>query len=63
MDVRGYVETNAREFFDDLKQWLAIPSISGDLIHSLGIRAALAASGGAQACAYLWEELAAADLR
>jgi acetylornithine deacetylase/succinyl-diaminopimelate desuccinylase-like protein len=30
MDVRGYVETNTREFIDDLKQWLAIPSISAD---------------------------------
>ena len=30
MDVRGYVEANAREFIDDLKQWLAIPSISAD---------------------------------
>jgi acetylornithine deacetylase/succinyl-diaminopimelate desuccinylase-like protein len=30
MDVRGYVESNASEFFDTLKQWLAIPSISGD---------------------------------
>jgi acetylornithine deacetylase/succinyl-diaminopimelate desuccinylase-like protein len=30
MDVRDYVESHAREFIDDLKQWLAIPSISGD---------------------------------
>ena len=30
MDVRGYVEANAREFTDALKQWLAIPSISAD---------------------------------
>src|SRR5580704_5598127 len=30
MDVRGYVESNAREFIDDLKRWLAIPSISAD---------------------------------
>jgi acetylornithine deacetylase/succinyl-diaminopimelate desuccinylase-like protein len=30
MDVRGYVEANARSFIDDLKQWLAIPSISAD---------------------------------
>jgi len=30
MDVRGYVESNAREFLDELKQWLAIPSISAD---------------------------------
>jgi acetylornithine deacetylase/succinyl-diaminopimelate desuccinylase-like protein len=28
MDVRGYVESHAREFLDDLKQWLEIPSIS-----------------------------------
>jgi acetylornithine deacetylase/succinyl-diaminopimelate desuccinylase-like protein len=30
MDVRGYVESNASEFLDALKQWLAIPSISAD---------------------------------
>ena len=30
MDARAYVESHAREFIDDLKQWLAIPSISGD---------------------------------
>jgi acetylornithine deacetylase/succinyl-diaminopimelate desuccinylase-like protein len=30
MDVRGYVESNAREFIDDLKRWLTIPSISAD---------------------------------
>ena len=30
MDVPGYVEANARAFIDDLKQWLAIPSISAD---------------------------------
>jgi acetylornithine deacetylase/succinyl-diaminopimelate desuccinylase-like protein len=30
MDVRGYVESNAREFIDELKRWLAIPSISAD---------------------------------
>ena len=28
MDARAYVESHAREFFADLKQWLAIPSIS-----------------------------------
>jgi acetylornithine deacetylase/succinyl-diaminopimelate desuccinylase-like protein len=30
MDVRGYIESNAREFSDALKQWLAIPSVSAD---------------------------------
>ena len=30
MDVRDYVESHAREFIDDLKQWLEIPSISAD---------------------------------
>jgi acetylornithine deacetylase/succinyl-diaminopimelate desuccinylase-like protein len=30
MDVRGYVESNAPEFFAALKQWLTIPSISAD---------------------------------
>ena len=33
MDVRAYVEANAAGFFDALKQWLAIPSISGDPRH------------------------------
>jgi len=30
MDVRDYVESNAAEFIESLKQWLAIPSISAD---------------------------------
>jgi acetylornithine deacetylase/succinyl-diaminopimelate desuccinylase-like protein len=30
MDARGYVESHARELVDDLKQWLAIPSVSAD---------------------------------
>ncbi len=30
MDVRGYIEANSGEFFDALKQWLAVPSISAD---------------------------------
>jgi acetylornithine deacetylase/succinyl-diaminopimelate desuccinylase-like protein len=30
MDVRGYIDTRAPEFFAALKQWLAIPSISAD---------------------------------
>jgi acetylornithine deacetylase/succinyl-diaminopimelate desuccinylase-like protein len=30
MEARAYVESHAREFIDDLKQWLAIPSISAD---------------------------------
>src|SRR5215469_2828192 len=30
MDVRHYIQANAREYFDALKEWLAIPSISGD---------------------------------
>lgn len=33
MDVRGYVEANAPEFFRALKEWLAIPSISADPAH------------------------------
>ena len=46
MDVRGYVEANASEFIDDLKQWLTILLLRG-----------------AEASAYLWHELAAADPR
>ena len=30
MDARTYVEENASAFFADLKEWLAIPSISAD---------------------------------
>jgi acetylornithine deacetylase/succinyl-diaminopimelate desuccinylase-like protein len=30
MDVRGYIDQHAPEFFGALKQWLAIPSISAD---------------------------------
>jgi acetylornithine deacetylase/succinyl-diaminopimelate desuccinylase-like protein len=30
MDVRGYIDQNAPGFFDALRQWLAIPSISAD---------------------------------
>ena len=30
MDVHGYVEAHADEFVDALRQWLAIPSVSGD---------------------------------
>jgi acetylornithine deacetylase/succinyl-diaminopimelate desuccinylase-like protein len=30
MDARSYVEANANGFFDALKEWLAIPSISAD---------------------------------
>jgi hypothetical protein len=30
MDVREFVAANGREFFDELKRWLEIPSISAD---------------------------------
>jgi acetylornithine deacetylase/succinyl-diaminopimelate desuccinylase-like protein len=30
MDVRDHIDANASGFFDALKEWLAIPSISGD---------------------------------
>jgi acetylornithine deacetylase/succinyl-diaminopimelate desuccinylase-like protein len=33
MEVRGYVEANAAQFFASLKDWVAIPSISGDPAH------------------------------
>jgi acetylornithine deacetylase/succinyl-diaminopimelate desuccinylase-like protein len=38
MDARTYVESHAREFIDDLKQWLAIPSISADPRHRDDVR-------------------------
>ena len=39
MDVRDYINSNAREFFDQLKSWLAIPSISADPGHHGDVRA------------------------
>ncbi len=38
MDVRDYIDSNAREFFDQLKVWLAIPSISADPGHHGDVR-------------------------
>ena len=38
MDARAYIAANAREFIDDLKQWLAIPSISADPEHQNDVR-------------------------
>jgi acetylornithine deacetylase/succinyl-diaminopimelate desuccinylase-like protein len=38
MDVPAYVESHAREFIDDLKRWLAIPSISADPTHHSDVR-------------------------
>jgi acetylornithine deacetylase/succinyl-diaminopimelate desuccinylase-like protein len=38
MDVRGYLEANAREFFGALKHWLAIPSVSADPARHGGVR-------------------------
>jgi acetylornithine deacetylase/succinyl-diaminopimelate desuccinylase-like protein len=32
--VRGYIEEHARDFFEALKNWLAIPSISADPAHA-----------------------------
>jgi acetylornithine deacetylase/succinyl-diaminopimelate desuccinylase-like protein len=39
MDVRDYIDSNAREFFDQLKSWLVIPSISADPGHHGDVRA------------------------
>lgn len=38
MDVRAYIEANAAQFFVDLKEWLSIPSISGDPAHHIDVR-------------------------
>jgi acetylornithine deacetylase/succinyl-diaminopimelate desuccinylase-like protein len=38
MDARTYIRSEAREFIDDLKQWLAIPSISADPEHHNDVR-------------------------
>src|ERR1039457_7694694 len=38
MDVRDYIEENAPALFASLKQWLEIPSISGDPAHQADVR-------------------------
>jgi acetylornithine deacetylase/succinyl-diaminopimelate desuccinylase-like protein len=38
MDVRGYIDENAADFFDELMRWLAIPSISADPGHRADVR-------------------------
>ncbi|KAB2343424.1 dipeptidase [Actinomadura rudentiformis] len=38
MDVAAYIEGNRERFFADLKEWLAIPSISGDPAHHADVR-------------------------
>ncbi|WP_018658148.1 dipeptidase [Actinomadura flavalba] len=38
-DVRGYIAEHRDEFLTDLKEWLAIPSISGDPAHAPDVRA------------------------
>jgi acetylornithine deacetylase/succinyl-diaminopimelate desuccinylase-like protein len=39
MEVRDYITGNAGGFFDGLKEWLAIPSISADPAHHGDVRA------------------------
>src|SRR5215468_4727604 len=39
MDVRSYIAQNAGSFFDDLKEWLRIPSISADPARHSDVRA------------------------
>jgi acetylornithine deacetylase/succinyl-diaminopimelate desuccinylase-like protein len=39
MEVRDYIEDNAEGFFEALKEWLAIPSISADPDHHDDVRA------------------------
>ncbi len=39
MDVRSYIEENSGKFFGELKQWLAIPSISADPSRHPDVRA------------------------
>jgi acetylornithine deacetylase/succinyl-diaminopimelate desuccinylase-like protein len=65
MDVRGYVESHASEFIDDVKQWLTIPSISADPDrHPGGRRSAGWLAGHLRAAGFpvAEDELAAADL-
>jgi acetylornithine deacetylase/succinyl-diaminopimelate desuccinylase-like protein len=42
MDVRDYIQQHADGFFEDLKRWLAIPSISADPGHHQDVRASAA---------------------
>ena len=37
MEIREYVEAHAGPFFDDLKEWLTIPSVSGDPKHDTDV--------------------------
>ncbi len=37
-DVRSYIDAHAREFYDALKQWLTIPSISADPARASDVR-------------------------
>ncbi|HET7244036.1 MAG TPA: M20/M25/M40 family metallo-hydrolase, partial [Streptosporangiaceae bacterium] len=39
MDVRSYIAQNAGSFFDDLKEWLRIPSVSADPARHPDVRA------------------------
>jgi len=38
VNVRAYIEANAAGFFADLKEWLAIPSVSGNPAHADDVR-------------------------
>jgi acetylornithine deacetylase/succinyl-diaminopimelate desuccinylase-like protein len=74
MDVRGSIDENAVGFFDALRKWVAIPSISADPADRADVRrsaewlaACLRRSGfpvaeiwETGAAAYLWAELAPA---
>ncbi len=42
MDVRVYIDSNARQFADRLKEWLAIPSVSADPAHHDDVRSSAA---------------------
>src|ERR1035438_8915650 len=66
MEVRDYIEDNAEGFFEALKEWLAIPSISADPDHHDDVRASaewLAARlrGTGFPVVEIWETGAAAD--
>jgi acetylornithine deacetylase/succinyl-diaminopimelate desuccinylase-like protein len=73
MEARAHVEAHAREFIDDLKQWLAIPraeilgaplvfvaiGLDSDRPHAPNERVDTSLLlRGAEVSAYLWEELA-----
>lgn len=68
MDVRDYIAANAAEFSQALRDWLSIPSVSADPARRDDVRHPneyvdlSRLLRGAESIAYLWEELAGAEV-